>query len=223
MVAAMPFSPADSARTASAMYTISLAAVVPLLIAMVAAFATRRMPAGTRALIWKGGVTALVAIYAGQQLPAHWSAWIMPAVMAQPLVALGRAQVAQRSGAGAMWVQIVVAIYWLGVFCVISPLLWRVMRGARQTAKVPRRWLTLLEEARQEVRFEGCVRLLRTNAGTVPQTWGVFRPTIALPMYMRSWSDARLRAVLLHELSHLRRRDPLFVLAARVVCALYWF
>lgn len=192
MTAALPFSPADTARTASAMYTISLAAIVPLAIAMIAAFATRRMPAGTRALVWKGAVTALFGIYVAQQLPAHWSAWIMPSVMAEPLVALGRAQVARRSGDGAIWVRLLVGVYWAGVLMVLSPVLLQLLR-----------------------RHRGGVR--------TPQTRGVFRPTIALPAYMRRWTNEQIRVVLLHERNHIRQRDPLFALVARVTCALYWF
>lgn len=193
MTAALPFSPADSARTASAVYTISLAAIVPLFIAAIAALAMRRMPAGTRALIWKGAVTALLGIYVGQQLPAHWSAWIVPSMMAEPLVALGREQVAHGTTGAATWVQLLVGVYWLGVAVVLGPVVLRMLRR----------------------RADGVVR--------TPQTRGVFRPTIALPPYMRSWKGDRIHVVLLHEQNHIKQRDPLFSLVAHVTCALYWF
>ena len=193
MIASLPFSPADSARTASAMYTSALATIVPLLIAAVAGFATRRMPAGTRALIWKGAIAALLGIYVGQQLPAHWSAWIMPSVMAEPLVAMGRAQVARGSSGSSIWLPLIVGVYWLGVVVVLGPVLLRLI------------YLKPVSEVR------------------TPQTRGVFRPTIALPAYMRSWDDERVHIVLVHERHHIRQRDPLFALMARVTCALYWF
>jgi hypothetical protein len=53
-------------------------------------------------------------------------------------------------------------------------------------------------------------------------TWGIFRPVILLPEEAEFWTRARLEAVLLHELAHIRRRDALTQLLAFVVCAFYW-
>lgn len=56
-----------------------------------------------------------------------------------------------------------------------------------------------------------------------PITGGIVRPAIALPADAMTWSDTHLVNALLHELEHVRRRDWAVHLAARVVCALYWF
>lgn len=56
-----------------------------------------------------------------------------------------------------------------------------------------------------------------------PVVVGLFSPTILLPLAAEAWSPERLRAVLLHERAHVRRRDGLALLAAQTVCALYWF
>jgi cell division protein FtsI (penicillin-binding protein 3) len=56
-----------------------------------------------------------------------------------------------------------------------------------------------------------------------PVVIGVFSSVILLPLGAESWAGERLRAVLLHESAHVRRRDGLALLAAHVVCALYWF
>ncbi|MBV9991346.1 MAG: M56 family metallopeptidase [Alphaproteobacteria bacterium] len=64
---------------------------------------------------------------------------------------------------------------------------------------------------------------LRLAAGEDgPITWGVFKPVILLPHSAARWPRARLQAVLLHELAHVRRRDGLTQLLAFVVCALLW-
>ena len=58
---------------------------------------------------------------------------------------------------------------------------------------------------------------------TVPMMWGFSRPVILLPIEADSWQAERLRAVLLHELAHIKRRDWMMQMMAQVVCAVYWF
>jgi ankyrin repeat protein/beta-lactamase regulating signal transducer with metallopeptidase domain len=56
-----------------------------------------------------------------------------------------------------------------------------------------------------------------------PVTWGWRRPAIVLPMDARNWSDSDLRRAFVHELEHVRRGDWPVQLAARAICAAYWF
>jgi beta-lactamase regulating signal transducer with metallopeptidase domain len=70
-------------------------------------------------------------------------------------------------------------------------------------------------------RARGCdVRL--AGEGTGPMTWGTLRPVILLPNSALSWPPERLRAVLLHELAHVDRRDSLAQAVSRVAGTLYW-
>ena len=64
---------------------------------------------------------------------------------------------------------------------------------------------------------------LRQAAVFVPMTWGSRRPVVLLPPGAEVWPEDRLRAVLLHELAHVRRSDWLGHRFADIVCALYWF
>ena len=57
----------------------------------------------------------------------------------------------------------------------------------------------------------------------VPLAAGWRRPLLLLPAGARRWRREHLRSVLLHELSHLRRRDPLWLSVAQLTTALYWF
>lgn len=65
--------------------------------------------------------------------------------------------------------------------------------------------------------------LLIGTENAVPMVWGVWRPRLLLPRGFETWSREKLRGVLLHELAHLKRRDPLALWAAQWVKALHWF
>jgi beta-lactamase regulating signal transducer with metallopeptidase domain len=56
-----------------------------------------------------------------------------------------------------------------------------------------------------------------------PVTCGWSRPTIVLPMDARDWCESDLRRAFVHELEHVRRGDWPMQLAARAICAGYWF
>jgi hypothetical protein len=51
----------------------------------------------------------------------------------------------------------------------------------------------------------------------------LWHATILLPESSMTWSADRRRAVLLHELGHVRRKDCRMQLVAQAACALYWF
>jgi TonB family protein len=57
----------------------------------------------------------------------------------------------------------------------------------------------------------------------VPLTCGILRPRILLPWEARSWSEARIAAVLAHERAHIRRGDVLSQTALHVLAAFWWF
>ena len=67
------------------------------------------------------------------------------------------------------------------------------------------------------------VRLLNGDHPAMIVTWGLAKPTVILPDEARTWSDDRLRAVLSHELAHVRRGDWATQLAAELLRAVQWF
>jgi bla regulator protein BlaR1 len=67
------------------------------------------------------------------------------------------------------------------------------------------------------------VDVLLHDAVTGPMTCGIVRPMIVFPPDAESWGDAALERALIHELEHVRRRDCVMHVAARLVCAMYWF
>ena len=57
----------------------------------------------------------------------------------------------------------------------------------------------------------------------MPFACGIAKPTIVLPAESENWTLDRRRAVLLHELAHVRRHDLLGHTLGRIACAVYWF
>jgi TonB family protein len=57
----------------------------------------------------------------------------------------------------------------------------------------------------------------------VPLAWGILRPVVVLPEAAARWPEARIRVVLWHELTHIRRYDLAAQLLGQVACCLYWF
>jgi beta-lactamase regulating signal transducer with metallopeptidase domain len=56
-----------------------------------------------------------------------------------------------------------------------------------------------------------------------PLTCGFWSATIVLPRDARDWSDADVRRALVHEIEHISRGDWAVQVAARAICAVYWF
>ena len=67
------------------------------------------------------------------------------------------------------------------------------------------------------------VGLVQSDRVSMPMAWGIFRPTVVLPIQSRGWTPERRRVVLLHEMAHLKRHDCQTLLLARLVAAIHWF
>jgi len=67
------------------------------------------------------------------------------------------------------------------------------------------------------------VEVLRIPSAITPMAVGVLRPAILIPSDATQWTAERRRVVLLHELAHVRRRDPAVHMAARLALCLYWW
>ena len=98
----------------------------------------------------------------------------------------------------------------------------RIGRSARPLHE-DSRWLRLARERAHECDARRPVSILLSSAPVCLGTWGSIRPRIVLPAGADGWSDARIHAVLCHELAHVRRHDWLVQLAAEIVRAVFWF
>lgn len=117
---------------------------------------------------------------------------------------------------------------WVGVALL---LLARLAFGALVLARIVRRatplsttdWTRPLLEAADRLSLHRAPRLLMSDRLPMPFTCGLFRPAIVLPAAAAEWSDRRRRAVLCHELAHLRRLDLLLNALGQLACAGWWF
>ena len=118
-----------------------------------------------------------------------------------------------------LWAVVVVAIgASLGY---AAMLVKRIVNRARPLTSED--WLTPLWEVSDRLALEEPPRLLRSEDAKMPFACGVFTPTIVLPAECDTWTLDRRRAVLLHELAHVRRHDLVGHTLGRVACAFYWF
>jgi len=103
--------------------------------------------------------------------------------------------------------------------------LWRLGRHAEPIADA--HWQHLVDDLRETLGLSRQVCLLRGPNASMPMTWGSILPgrpaRVLLPESRQDWSDDRKRAVLAHELAHVKRRDCLTQMLAQFACALHWF
>lgn len=84
-------------------------------------------------------------------------------------------------------------------------------------------WEDAMGAAAADLRLRRRMSLRMTPRSPVPLAWGVIQPVVLIPSDSDGWSEERRRAVLLHELSHVRRRDCAVDIFVAVTCALFWF
>jgi beta-lactamase regulating signal transducer with metallopeptidase domain len=111
----------------------------------------------------------------------------------------------------------------LGVLFQLAVGMAKARRAARHSIIADRQLVAECERARRVIGLGQRVDVRLTSSVTIPMVVGTFRPRVLLPEIALMWSPERLRVVLLHEFAHVRRHDGLWMLAARVVTAIYWF
>jgi beta-lactamase regulating signal transducer with metallopeptidase domain len=145
------------------------------------------------------------------------------APVAQSPVAAGpAATVAPR----VVWPLVVLGIYLAGVLFLLA----RLLLGWLAVRRIGRDSRCLSSDVRRPASGVIGSGLRTSDSGlyecsfiATPVTIGVFAPKILLPSAWKLWPETKLRAVLAHELAHVRRRDPLIALLARLNLCLFWF
>ena len=192
--------------------------------------ATAREPRGASVAIT---ATAAEQALAPQPVRAEPPSRVGPVERANHPVAFNAASVAPEAGfdivaaVGALswsaWLFLVwlagatAVLGWVAVGGVVT---WWLARTAHEVTSGP--VLDLMDEVSDELGIGTPVTLLASDSRSMPRTWG-FNPKVLLPSEAADWSDQRLRAVLLHELAHVKRRDYLTQLLGHIAGAVHWF
>lgn len=222
-----------------------------LLAAAAVTLGMRRASAGTRHLIWLVTLVSLFLVpvlstwtpvrlailppttavveqsFAIAQPPAADDAAQTPtSEIAAPVQASAESPIVGR-GPSLSMLQMLLFV-WLAVALVIFASLARagfqvarIVRGA--TPLAGKDWLDPLYEVSDRLNLETPPRLVMSEQAKMPFACGLVDPTVVLPPEAERWSPERRRAVMLHELAHIRRRDLVGHVLGRLACAVYWF
>lgn len=122
---------------------------------------------------------------------------------------------------------ILLALWAIGAACLLVKLAvgvvsaWWTSRVASVVSNPA--WIETVDELRTEMAIQAPVRILRSDWVGSPMAWGIFRTSLLLPVEAEAWGAERRRAVALHELAHIKRRDCLTHLLAQAARAIHWF
>jgi hypothetical protein len=81
----------------------------------------------------------------------------------------------------------------------------------------------MLKSVSADIGISRRVNIARSPRCTIPFMYNFFKPTIVVPVDSERWPVSKKRAVLLHELAHIKRKDNLTQFIARMICALFWY
>jgi beta-lactamase regulating signal transducer with metallopeptidase domain len=81
----------------------------------------------------------------------------------------------------------------------------------------------MLKQLSKRMGVDKEILLLKSTKCGVPFTTNVLKPIIVMPSEVENWQLEKTRAVLSHELAHIRRNDFLTQYIARAVCSIFWF
>ena len=190
--------------------------------------ALRRNQAGARYWVWMLASVKFLVPFALLMDAGQWLRSLLAAApIAQPTVAAVMEQIAQPFPQSAIldtvgpsvaahraeWLPALVMAVWA---CGAAIVLFRWMHG----------WLRIRAAMRaaSPIDLAADVKVLSTLALLEPGVFGIFRPVLLLPQgILRRLTAAQLRAIVAHEMCHVRRRDNLTFALHMLVEAIFWF
>ncbi|MCG6923124.1 MAG: M56 family metallopeptidase [Acidobacteria bacterium] len=217
------------------MLSLATKATLVLVAVMVASWALRGSSASTRHALWALALSSLLALPVLSATLPRLGLPLLPLAEPEPSHALRLSPL--ESGRGAFdaaseappvrrWWDRALLVWLAGVSLGLIQLAASivfasiVVRRARRVTSPE--WSALLRETAAVMGVGRRVGLRVSGAVGVPIVWGYRSPVVLLAPEAMDWSDGRRRAVLLHELAHVARRDCLTQTLAYAVRTLYW-
>lgn len=226
----------------------ALKSVVLLGAAWIVTFALRKYSATLRHLVWVLAIVGVLILPFVQKVTPNFVA--IPAsvgtvslapvtpssgvVLSSPEVAVSQVhQAGVRTGQSerrlftVQHLPALLGILWLlGTIGVIG----RFMLGLMATGRMARNAQPMLDyecldevaAIRAELGIRRAVEVRQSSSAPVPMIVGVIHQILMLPMTVNNWTLECRRAVLVHELAHVKRWDALTQLLGLLACALYW-
>ena len=192
-------------------------------LAILSARYLRGRSADIRSHIWTVTFSGLLIIAAVPFLLPDVSIpiWSVPAGQAQELQAVGingPQSIPLMTIAIWIWrVGVVVFLSWLAVQFV------RLELKRRRATRCSDRIQSVASRCGQKLGLKTLPDIFESSEVRVPLVFlGLRGMNVLMPASVVSMSESRLESVLLHELSHVHRRDVQSSLLSAVVCALYW-
>lgn len=212
-----------AARARASVRHLLLASTLGALIALplAAAFAPDlvvaiRLPQATD----PGAVPTNVPAVARAHVPARTEGFVSSAN-----TSLAGARAAWQASTG-MSIRAVLRLLWAAGAVLLLVVLANALRKVRAVRRGGLPWLagqTAAEALARDLGISRPLTIILHEDVPAPVTCGWSRPTIVFPMDARDWSESDLRRAFVHELEHVRRGDWPMQLAARAICAGYWF
>jgi bla regulator protein blaR1 len=205
-----------SAATALLIYSAQVLVLVA--VAALAALAVRLPLPAARLHYWRAVVVLCLLLPAIPDLRTSGPAASVTFELAAAAVPIARS--------GESWVVSSLDLLpWIAVAGIVSRLLWLGLGAARlrqlRRRSEPARLTADLAEAHQTIAPAAAVRT--TTELTQPVAFGWRHPIVLLPPQFQTLTAEAQRAVLCHELLHVRRRDWLGIVGEELLRALFWF
>lgn len=189
------------------------AATLILSTAFAANWVLRAAPAAWRHFLWTAVLGGLLILPAMVRTMPKWRVESTAPAPIAVTVAVSAADDAPTVPAAPGWNPLLMV--WL---CGAMLAAIRFLAGRVRTARMVRRAISAAW-----LRDEIGVPVLQSADAQTAFAAGIFRPMVVLPADAETWPEERLRAALLHEWMHIRRRDLLAQAIGQAACCAYWF
>ena len=195
------------------------AATLLLLAAFAASWALHRAPSAWRHFLWTAVLSGLLTLPVMVRIAPSWRAAPALPATAAAIILTPSGDPTSSVAAGPAYSPVL--LVWLAGCMLVAA---RFLAGWVRAA-------LMVRHAGEAVYARGLidamggrgVRVVQSVEARTALAARILRPAVVLPPDADAWPVERLRAALLHEWMHVKRRDLLAQAVAQAACCLYWF